>query len=145
MRRYLENIGTLTDLQAGRHWPARDIGDEVLRRAAILAGAGVERGSIVVIAHGDYDLRHALQARPREEFDRFAGFGVISEYLQQLSAELGIKLTSKPDYSEMTRCATRTGCERLAHDSASALVSGTWRRPCLPPTPIKRSAQYSLS
>jgi len=56
---------------------------------------GIPHEKIVVIAHGDYDLRHALQARPREEFDRFGGFGVISQYLQQLSAELGIKRVPK--------------------------------------------------
>ena len=52
VRCFLENIGTLNDLQAGIHWSAREIGAEAQRRAAILGRAGVERGSIVIIAHG---------------------------------------------------------------------------------------------
>jgi glycosyltransferase involved in cell wall biosynthesis len=56
---------------------------------------GIPHEKIVVIAHGEYDLRHALQTRPLEEFDRFAGYGVISEWLLQLSADLGIRRTPK--------------------------------------------------
>jgi glycosyltransferase involved in cell wall biosynthesis len=56
---------------------------------------GISHEKIVVIAHGDYDLRHALDTRPAEEFDRFAGYAVISEYLLRLSAKLGIRRIPK--------------------------------------------------
>jgi hypothetical protein len=52
---------------------------------------GIGHEKIVVIAHGEYDLRHALDTRPPEEFERFAGYGVISEWLLNLSADLGIR------------------------------------------------------
>lgn len=56
---------------------------------------GIPHEKIVVIAHGEYDLQHALETRPPEEIDRFAGYGVISEWLLQLSAELGIRRIPK--------------------------------------------------
>jgi hypothetical protein len=56
---------------------------------------GIPREKIVAIAHGEYDLQHALETRPPEEFDRFAGYGVISAWLLQLSADLGIRRVPK--------------------------------------------------
>ena len=52
---------------------------------------GVPHDKIIVVAHGDYDIHHALESRPRDEFDKFAGYGVISKYLQEVSAGLGIR------------------------------------------------------
>jgi FkbM family methyltransferase len=56
---------------------------------------GIPHEKIVAIAHGEYDLQHVLKTRPPEEFDRFAGYGVISEWLLQLSADLGIRRVPK--------------------------------------------------
>jgi hypothetical protein len=56
---------------------------------------GIPHEKIVAIAHGEYDLQHVLEARPPEELDRFAGYGVISEWLLQLSADLGIRRVPK--------------------------------------------------
>ena len=56
---------------------------------------GIPHEKIVAIAHGEYDLQHALETRPPEELDRFAGYGVISEWLLQLSADLGIRRVPK--------------------------------------------------
>jgi FkbM family methyltransferase len=56
---------------------------------------GIPHEKIVAIAHGEYDLQHALETRAPEEFDRFAGYGVISEWLLQLSADLGIRRVPK--------------------------------------------------
>jgi len=52
---------------------------------------GIPHEKIIVVAHGDYDIHHALETRPLEEFDRFAGYGVVSGYLRDLSAQLGVK------------------------------------------------------
>ena len=51
---------------------------------------GIPHEKIVVVAHGEYDLYHFIETRPREEIDRFAGYAVISEFLLRLSADLGI-------------------------------------------------------
>ncbi len=56
---------------------------------------GIPHEKIVVIAHGEYDLQHALETRPAEEIDRFGGYGVISQWLLELSAELGIRRVPK--------------------------------------------------
>jgi len=50
---------------------------------------------IIVVAHGKYDLQRALQNRPPGEFDRFAGFAVVSEFLFQAAMELGIRRIPK--------------------------------------------------
>jgi hypothetical protein len=52
---------------------------------------GVPHKKIIVVAHGEYDLEHALKTRPLEEFDRFAEYAVISELLLQQSADFGIQ------------------------------------------------------
>ena len=46
---------------------------------------------IVVVAHGEHDLRAMLQLRSSEEFDRFAGYGVVSDFVLEASAALGIR------------------------------------------------------
>jgi glycosyltransferase involved in cell wall biosynthesis len=45
---------------------------------------------IVIVAHGEPGLRLALRNRPLEEFDRFAGYAVVSETVREASARLGI-------------------------------------------------------
>ncbi len=56
---------------------------------------GIPHNKIIVVAHGDYDLHHALESRPRDEFEKFAGYGVLSEYLKDVSADLGIQRVPK--------------------------------------------------
>lgn len=56
---------------------------------------GIPHEKIIVVAHGDYDIHHALEKRPREELDKFAGYAVISDYLRQLSMNLGIQRIPK--------------------------------------------------
>lgn len=56
---------------------------------------GVPHEKIVVVAHGEYDLHHFLQTRPREEILKFAGYGVLSEFLLNLSQDLGIPRVPK--------------------------------------------------
>jgi len=56
---------------------------------------GIPHEKIVVVAHGDYDIHHALETRPRDEFERFGGYAVISEYLRELSSDLGIQRVPK--------------------------------------------------
>lgn len=49
----------------------------------------IPHAKIIIVAHSFYDLR-ALRTRPPEELDRFAGYGVVSDVLLQLSVSLGI-------------------------------------------------------
>ena len=56
---------------------------------------GIPHNKIVVVAHGDYDLWHAIEKRPPDEFDRFAEYAVISDYLRQLSIDMGIRRIPK--------------------------------------------------
>ncbi|TPK53359.1 glycosyltransferase family 4 protein [Mesorhizobium sp. B2-4-19] len=56
---------------------------------------GIPHNKIVVVAHGDYDLHHAITARPPEEMERFAEYAVVSEFLRDLSIAMGIKRIPK--------------------------------------------------
>jgi glycosyltransferase involved in cell wall biosynthesis len=56
---------------------------------------GLPHEKIMIVAHGEPGLRLALRKRPREEFDRFAGYAVVSEFVRRLSAELGIRRVPK--------------------------------------------------
>jgi Glycosyl transferases group 1 len=56
---------------------------------------GIAHEKIVACAHGEYDLYHFLKSRPKEEIDRFANYAVISDFLRDLSADLGIKRVPK--------------------------------------------------
>jgi glycosyltransferase involved in cell wall biosynthesis len=78
LARYYDRVVTVP----GQTWPLTD-------------QFGVPHAKIVVVAHGDADLHHVVATRPTEEIDRFAGYGVISDYLLRLSAELGIKRVPK--------------------------------------------------
>jgi Glycosyl transferases group 1 len=66
----------------GETWPLTDI-------------YGISHDRIVAVAHGDYDLVHMIKTRPADEIDRFAGYAVISEFLRDLSVELGVKRVPK--------------------------------------------------
>lgn len=61
----------------GESWPLTD-------------SYGIPHEKIVVVAHGEYDLQHVVGTRPAEEINRFAGYAVISEFLRDMSVEMGI-------------------------------------------------------
>jgi hypothetical protein len=56
-------------------------------------GYRIPHEKIVVVAHGEHDLRAMLRERSPDEFDRFAGYAVVSEFVLRASAELGIGRT----------------------------------------------------
>jgi glycosyltransferase involved in cell wall biosynthesis len=56
---------------------------------------GIPHEKIIVVAHGDHDICRPLETRPPDELERFGGYGVISEYLQQVSADAGVSRVPK--------------------------------------------------
>jgi acyl-CoA synthetase (AMP-forming)/AMP-acid ligase II len=48
----IETLGAVTDVHRGLTWSAGDLRDEISRRRAVLAAAGVAPGQRVIIAHG---------------------------------------------------------------------------------------------
>jgi glycosyltransferase involved in cell wall biosynthesis len=56
---------------------------------------GIPPEKIVVVAHGEYDIYHVLKDRSPEEMNRFANYAVLSDFLVELSAELGIRRVPK--------------------------------------------------
>lgn len=51
---------------------------------------GIPHHKIIVVAHGEYDLQYMLTTRDPNEINRFAGYGVISNFLKQQSIEFGV-------------------------------------------------------
>ncbi|MFO1160375.1 MAG: glycosyltransferase [Reyranellaceae bacterium] len=78
MNRYYDCIYSVV----GETWPLTDT-------------YGIPHNKIVAVAHGEYDLHHAINSRPADEIGKFADYAVISEFLRDLSIELGIERIPK--------------------------------------------------
>ncbi len=51
----------------------------------------IPREKIIIVAHGESDIQELIVAQGIEEFDRYAGYGVVSDTLACSSIALGIK------------------------------------------------------
>src|SRR4051794_34071268 len=78
--KFLHARGVLCDILDWRHQYTRDEVQLMLQYYDYIYGIpgetwpltdnyGVPHERIVVVAHGDYDIHHALETRPREELD----------------------------------------------------------------------------
>lgn len=106
LTRYLHVHGIISDvLDWGRSYSLREMAmlaeyyDYIVtppgQTGALTDAYRVPHERIIVIAHSAYDLRHALNTRPPDELDRFAGYGVVSDILLQISVNLGIRRVPK--------------------------------------------------
>jgi hypothetical protein len=75
---------------------------------------GVPHDRIIVVAHAEHDLRVMLRNQPSEEFDKYAGYAVISEFIRNASVQLGI-----PRIPDIVRIGIN--CEKFSVPIAPAL------------------------
>jgi hypothetical protein len=106
LARYLHSRGIICDIldwSKGYKWDEMKLLIDYYDRFYSIPGEtwpltdnyGVPHEKIVVVAHGEYDLHHMVDTRPDDEINRFAAYGVISDFLRDLSRELEIKREPK--------------------------------------------------